>query len=181
MAAPLKIRTERLELIAATAVIADAEITDLHALGRLLDVAEPDGDWPPEMARDAVQMFAAMLRRDPELAGWVSWYWVLVEPCTGQRVLIGCGGFTKRPVNGVVAIGYSLLPQYYGKGYATEAVLALVQWAFRHPEVVEIIADVVKDNLQSRRVLEKAGFIAKGPGSDVGTVSYGLMRKENSQ
>lgn len=173
MSEKLTICTRRLELIAATTELISAEIADRNRFSELLDARIPgeggDEAWPPESARDVVDLFAAQLKRDPDLAGWLNWYWVFIDEKSGERTLIGNGGFTSRPVRGTVAIGYSVLRQYQGKGYATEAVRALVEWAFSHPEVHTVIAEVDTGNARSIRVLEKGGFHRAGPGSEEGT------------
>ena len=47
------------------------------------------------------------------------------------------------------------LLKYWNKGYATEAVQELIDWAFRTGEVEMIIAETLLDNYGSIRVLEK--------------------------
>lgn len=171
----LKIRTIRLELVAETDVLGTAEVAGSSRLAEALCADVPQ-NWPPENVRDVVELFATKLQRDPELAGWMNWYWILVEPATGRRTLIGSGGFTSRPIDGVVAIGYSLLPQYQRKGFATEAVQALATWAFSHPEVRKIIAETLPDNEPSIQVLKRAGF-GKVPGAtEPGHVRFELCR-----
>lgn len=64
--------------------------------------------------------------------------------------------------DGVSEIGYGILPQYQGKGYATEAVTAVLKWVFEHPEVTAIEAEAAPDNIASIRVLTKCGFIPTG-------------------
>lgn len=54
-------------------------------------------------------------------------------------------------------LGFLLLPEYHGKGYATEAVVAIQQYAARL-DIQAIIAKVTKGNWASSRVLEKCGF-----------------------
>ena len=170
----LKIETERLELIAETRELADAEAAGNRELSAALDASVPE--WPPEGIADALELFASLLRRDPTMAGWLSWYWILVDPTTGRRTLIGSGGFTSPPVKGIVATGYSLLPAYRGKGYATEAVRALTDWAFSHPEVRKIIAETLPDNEPSIRVLKRTGFRRAGKASEQGHVRFVLKR-----
>jgi RimJ/RimL family protein N-acetyltransferase len=75
-----------------------------------------------------------------------------------------------------VAIGYSVLRQYQGLGYASEAVEALVRWAFSHGDVDRVIAEVANDNQRSIRVLEKTGFHPAGKGSEEGTLLYALSK-----
>lgn len=171
-----------MELIAATVDMMKAEVDEPELLGKKINARMPDsgesGQWPPAMAKDAIGLFYMQLKRDPDLAGWLCWYLVHVDSETGKRTLIGSAGFTSRPVNGAVAIGYSLLPQYYGKGYATEAVRALSDWAFDHPEVNKIIAEVFPENKSSIGVLEKSGFVPVGQGEEEGALRYERKRSD---
>lgn len=64
--------------------------------------------------------------------------------------------------DGVVEIGYGNYTGFEGKGYMTEAVMVLVQWASRQPGVLRIGAETDKDNKASQRVLEKTGFVPSG-------------------
>ncbi len=59
-------------------------------------------------------------------------------------------------------IGYFLDQHHNGKGYATEAVKALVGYAFEELHLHRIEAGVMPRNLPSQRVLEKAGFHREG-------------------
>ena len=65
----------------------------------------------------------------PSAGGWSKWYFAdrRAEPC----LLVGNGGFKGAPsLNGTVEIGYSILPAQQRNGLASEAVDALVEWAF---------------------------------------------------
>ena len=59
-------------------------------------------------------------------------------------------------------IGYGILNEFQGQGYATEAVKLALKWAFDHPEVVAVEAESDPDNAASQRVLKKCGFLATG-------------------
>jgi RimJ/RimL family protein N-acetyltransferase len=60
---------------------------------------------------------------------------------------------------GEVEIGYGIAPEFGGRGYMTEAVRALIAWAFEHPDCHTVIAaGVLKTNLPSIRVVQKAGM-----------------------
>lgn len=65
-----------------------------------------------------------------------------------------------------VEIGYGILPEYEGNGYATEAVQAMTQWAFGQDGVVFVEAETEPGNKASQRVLEKNGFIPDGEGAE---------------
>ena len=59
----------------------------------------------------------------------------------------------------VCRIGYFLDFREHNQGYATEALLAIIDWLFRYTDVERIEAGVTLHNIPSYRVLEKAGFI----------------------
>lgn len=60
--------------------------------------------------------------------------------------------------SGTTEIGYGISEKYQRHGYATEAVSAVVSWALAQNAINCVIAEVDKDNIASRRVLEKSGF-----------------------
>ena len=120
---------------------------------------------------------AQALEKGPEQVGWWCWYFVPHNQVTGHRVLIGNRGFKGPPGDqGTVEIGYSLLPPYRNKGYTTEAVQALVSWAFGHPEVTRVIAEARPGNAASVRVLQKAGFNEVGPGAQRNHIRFEMNR-----
>ncbi|OKL62050.1 hypothetical protein UA08_02402 [Talaromyces atroroseus] len=59
-------------------------------------------------------------------------------------------------------IGYTMLPEENGKGYATEAALGLLDYARRELNVTGVFGFCSKDNPASRRVLEKLGLEFRG-------------------
>ncbi len=63
---------------------------------------------------------------------------------------------------GEIEIGYGTYEAERGKGYMTEAVSGMLQWAMRQPEVRAIIASTEKDNPASSSVLQKNNFIQAG-------------------
>ncbi|GHH71134.1 hypothetical protein GCM10017673_24060 [Streptosporangium violaceochromogenes] len=62
------------------------------------------------------------------------------------------------PLLGEAMTGYSTLPEFRGRGFATRAVNLLVAWAFEHTPLARIIAGTSPGNAASHRVLERAGF-----------------------
>jgi ribosomal-protein-alanine N-acetyltransferase len=55
-------------------------------------------------------------------------------------------------------IGYAINPEYQRRGYATEAAVALIQFAFEKLAVARVYAQCDTRNTASRRVMEKAGL-----------------------
>ncbi len=77
--------------------------------------------------------------------------------------VIGACGFTagdRHPPE----IGYWLGVKHWGKGYATEAVRALIDFAFTDLDADAILSAARVTNPASRRVLEKCGFQWTGVG-----------------
>jgi [ribosomal protein S5]-alanine N-acetyltransferase len=76
-----------------------------------------------------------------------------------SEMVIGNGGFTGPPdAEGVVEIAYGVVPDYQGRGYATEAANALVAWAKKNGRVRTVRAHTLPARNASTRVLEKCTF-----------------------
>ncbi|WP_174590124.1 GNAT family N-acetyltransferase [Methanocella conradii] len=170
-----RIRTCHLELIAGSVMLMKADLQGRESLAAALG-AEVGNGWPPDVWAEAREEFLSRLEGHPGLFGWLGWYWVLVED---KRTLIGIGGFTGAPFNGEAMIGYSVIEPYRRRGYGSEAVRALIDWAFAHPGVRRIVAETHANNKASIRLLEKCGFEYAGKGFENGTERYVLQREKN--
>jgi RimJ/RimL family protein N-acetyltransferase len=73
-------------------------------------------------------------------------------------IVVGKGGFKGPPADGVAEIAYGVVPDFQGKGYATEAAQALVAWAFSSGQVRVVRAHTLAEANASARVLTKCGF-----------------------
>jgi RimJ/RimL family protein N-acetyltransferase len=71
---------------------------------------------------------------------------------------IGMCGLIKRDTLPDVDVGYALFPEYWGKGYAIEAVAAVLAYGHDTHGLQRILAIVSPDNDSSIRVLTKAGL-----------------------
>ena len=61
----------------------------------------------------------------------------------------------------------------------TEAVARLITWAFSHQNVVEVAAETLPHLKRSIRVMEKNGFVFRGPGSEHGVIRYVVERSQS--
>lgn len=59
---------------------------------------------------------------------------------------------------GTVEIGYGTYPALQRRGYMTEMVGGLINWASRQPGLYRVVADTDAENVASQKVLEKNGF-----------------------
>ncbi|MCX6352924.1 MAG: GNAT family N-acetyltransferase [Bacteroidetes bacterium] len=87
--------------------------------------------------------------------------WAIIEKLSGN--FVGWAGLKlmKTTINNHIDFydsGYRLIQKYWGKGYATEATKASLQYGFRQMNLKEIYGITHIENLKSRRVLEKSGL-----------------------
>jgi len=117
------------------------------------------------------------LADNPDAAGWAAWYFLLPSKADEKVQAIGIGGFKEKPSQqGIVEVGYSIMPDYQRLGFASEAAAALIDWAFSHPEVQLVTAETLPALVASIRLLERNGFHLLGEGSEKGVVRYGRKR-----
>lgn len=87
---------------------------------------------------------------------WTHGFALVLE---SSRLVIGMGGFKGPPdADGVVEIAYGVAPDYQGKGYATEAAQALVDYAFDSGRVCVARAHTFLESNASTKVLARCGF-----------------------
>ncbi len=84
--------------------------------------------------------------------------WLLRERST--REMVGRGGLQHTFVDGSheIEVGWAIVPERWGEGFATELAHASVSLAFDDLGLEQIVAFTLPYNVASRRVMEKAGF-----------------------
>ncbi|KUY30291.1 GNAT family N-acetyltransferase [Elizabethkingia ursingii] len=94
-----------------------------------------------------------------------------------SNILIGWSGlkYLTKEINGmknVYELGYRFLPEYWGKGYATETAIAALSYAFSEIKTDVVYAMAVTENAGSNHVLRKLGFEELGTFLDDGDLCY---------
>jgi RimJ/RimL family protein N-acetyltransferase len=150
--------SERLELASMSLPLIQALLErDLHGARRHLDV-----ELTPELADDT---HVLLLRRDQLLADPAVAPWLLrvMVPREGPRRAIGRIGFHGPPdADGRVEVGYTVLPEHRGMGFATEASRALFAWARETHGIARFRASVSPTNTPSLAVVRKLGLVQTG-------------------
>ena len=145
-----------------------AELDSPHALGELLAADVPES-WPPELYdAGAIRWMLSWLETHPHEAAW-SLYYVAERPRSqqGRPLLVGIAGYKGAPdASGVVEIGYGIVPEERCRGFASEAVRALLERAFDDSRVEAVIAHTLPNIAPSIGVLRKTGFLFAGSGTD---------------
>ena len=144
----IELKTERLSLRLAS----DDEM-------RGLILAEKD-----EGLKAAYGEMLGLSEKYPEERQWYAvWF---IETPRGERVGDLC--FKGVTPEGAVEIGYGLVEGFCGRGYATEAVRAAVNWAASQPGVSRIEAETEEENEASKKVLIRCGFVPTGETGEEG-------------
>lgn len=84
--------------------------------------------------------------------------WMARECQTGQ--FAGRGGLHHVDIDGrdEIEVGYSFLPEFWGRGLATELACESIRAAFTVLNVPELVCFTLTTNHASQRVMQKAGF-----------------------
>ncbi len=156
MVVKTEILTTRLRLVALTLAQLDQCLDDPAYLGPGLGVS-----ISPHLVDDPARRATGfkmnrMSELAPESHPWYTFWLVVIA---AERHGVGLAGFKGDPnERGEVEIGYGIDPAYRNRGFATEAVKALIAWAFQDPTCWLVQADTLKDNVASNRVLAKTGM-----------------------
>jgi putative acetyltransferase len=116
--------------------------------------AGPDALPPVFVAARALDQLA-----DGKPLHWCSTFYIVRSE---DEMIVGGCGFKDAPFNGIVEIGYAVAISCRNQGIATEAITALLKYAFASDEVNQVLAQINPDNIASAKVAEKAGFVRAG-------------------
>ena len=124
----------------------------------------PEG-WPDEHDARFLRLRRDQMRKDPGAQEWLVRAICHREPA---RTMIGHVGFHGKPgVNAAksedaVEVGYTIFEPYRGRGYATEAVRAVLRWARQRHGITHFVASVSPENEPSLAIVRKLGFVQTG-------------------
>ena len=117
-----------------------------------------------------MEMRLAKMRENPATEPWLLRAVGLRE----TRTMVGFIGFHTLPgadylssyARDSVEFGYTIFPDYRGKGYASEAAQALMDWATRQHQVMRFVVSISPSNEPSLRIAQKFGFRKVGTVTD---------------
>jgi RimJ/RimL family protein N-acetyltransferase len=152
-----EIQTERLRIMALTTEQLALYLEDRPKLERALGFPVSQAVVSTTVRQAMGVKVSNMTQTYEQRHAWYT-YWLMIVP--SRHFGAGLIGFKGYPTAmGEVEIGYGIDPKFRNKGYMTEAVKAMVAWAFAAPEGVSaVIAETKKSNIASQRVLEKVGM-----------------------
>lgn len=121
-------------------------------------ITEKASDWARRGGNGCIGIWTVYDRSTKEKYGSAALLPMPIEEDDTDYSLVVPG---KMP-QGDIEVGYFLKRSAWGHGYATEACRRLLQFAFQETPLQEVVATFHKENLASRNVLEKAGFMDRG-------------------
>jgi ribosomal-protein-alanine N-acetyltransferase len=151
------IETER--LILRPLVLSDAE-TAYNGWTGDADVAEWVS-WLPHHSLDDTIEWLKLIEWKPDKDGGIvrsdNYIWGFVLKETGE--LFGSGGLIWEDDWKLYQVGYNIMKKHWRKGYATEAMKAILSFAASALGIKRVLGGHAKANPASGRVLEKLGFV----------------------
>ena len=152
------IQTKRLDLIPLSpAVLRAALELDRNKIGRLLGASVPQS-W--EIRRGFLELQLRQLEANPALQPWLARGIVL----RSEGQLIGDIGCHSAPFSApasapkTVELGYSVMEAWRRRGFAQEAIEALIQWACTQHRVHRFVLSISPENQASQALAAKMGF-----------------------
>jgi RimJ/RimL family protein N-acetyltransferase len=143
--------TPRLRLVPLSLDVAEAILYGERPAGQAWAT-----DYPTEAALIGASMVVTAVAHSRDPGPWTVHQ--VFRRDTGEA--IGSGGYAMTPpdADGVVRVGYSLVPSERGHGFAAEAVRALVDFARSQPGVTRVVAETAHTNDEGLEVYAAAGM-----------------------
>lgn len=89
----------------------------------------------------------------------------------GEKEQFGTASFAGEKLLGTVPLNVELMPKYRNRGLGTEIIRMMVNWAFQHKNVFEVVSKVEHENDKGVNALQKAGFVFRDYEGKVETYS----------
>lgn len=151
----MKLYTSRLEIIPLSYSQLQLYIQENCLLERELSLELIPREVPIELAEAFTTTILPAVKTASNHLFSTLWTIVVKE----QNVMVGDLCFKGTPNEaGEIEIGYGTYDQFQGKGYMTEAIAAITDWALSQKGVRVVVAGTLANNVASQRVLEKCGF-----------------------
>jgi RimJ/RimL family protein N-acetyltransferase len=154
---PVIIQTERLNLRAWTPadLVAFAVIAQEPKIVRWLNAGQP-------LSAQQIDSFLTNQTENQRVRGWCRWAVEQRSPEEGDPTgIVGFAGFGCNLAPDV-ELGWTLLPQLWGRGLATEAGSAALRFGFDTVGFERVFSAILPENAASRAVADKVGLVLDG-------------------
>ncbi|MGB1204518.1 MAG: GNAT family N-acetyltransferase [Chitinophagales bacterium] len=152
----MNLETKRLKIVA----LKHTDISDIHLMNSFESVARYNTIGIPSDISETEKMLLPILE-EQEKENPTKFVWTIRKRENDEFLgEVGMNLSSKKYNRG--EIYYSLLPKYWGKGYATEVTKRIIIYGFEVLKLHRIEAGVATENAASIRLLEKIGMIREG-------------------
>lgn len=152
----MKLTTANLQI----RLISPLDIESIHQLLSIPEVDQFNTLGIPADIQETTQIIESWLLANNQKE--ITNYNFAIE-LTDSKTFIGLLGLKLWPKkNSRAEVWYKLHPNHWRKGYATEALNALLDYGFNHLQLQRIQAGCAVDNIGSIKVLEKVGMLREG-------------------
>jgi [ribosomal protein S5]-alanine N-acetyltransferase len=154
---PNVVVTERLHLFPLTIPQLELYCKGNDELEHALNLTPFGRNMSPQVQETVKRVTLPAMRKAAEQDYLFYTFWLVVDKLS--RTIVAEIGFKGPPaIDGCVEIGYGTMPAMQNKGYMTEAVHGMLQWASHRSDITTVLAETYAGNKASMRVLEKNGF-----------------------
>jgi [ribosomal protein S5]-alanine N-acetyltransferase len=153
------ISSRRLELVSMSPAVLTALLDGRRDEASRLIGASVPAWWPEAADARFLRLRLDDLRRDPGAEPFL--LRALVRRAAAPE-MVGYVGFHVPEDPGRLELGYLIFPRFQGRGYATEAVRALMDWARETHGITRFVASVAPGNEASLAVVRRLGFVHAG-------------------
>jgi len=154
---PDAVETKRLHLFPLNARQLELYIQADNKLEQALCLANTGRTIAPQVQETVTKFTLANMRKVSGSNYLFYTFWLVVDK--QSRTIVAELGFKGPPDEaGTVEIGYGTMPAMQGRGYMTEAVKDILQWASTRPDINTVLAEIRSSNTPSIRVVQKNGF-----------------------
>jgi RimJ/RimL family protein N-acetyltransferase len=113
-------------------------------------------EWETRSEADVrafVEMFLKQQQQVPRIK-----FQLAVELKYEGKLIGNCGIRKQEPESHEASLGYEIAPDYWGKGYGTEAAATILKFGFEELKLHRVYSWCIAENTASVRVLEKIGM-----------------------
>lgn len=96
----------------------------------------------------------------------------------GEKEQIGTASFAGEKLLGAIPLKVELAQKYRNRGLGTEVIKMMVNWAFLHKNIYEVVSRVEHENDKGVNALQKAGFVFRGKEGNVET--YSILKEKTA-
>ena len=133
------------------------DINDMYDYAKLPFVG-PMAGWEPHLNKNETRMVIQSFHNKKKF-GQIGVFSVVLKETNKMIGTIELHSYVRLHK---AELGYTIHPDFWGKGYAVEASKVLIRWGFLHLQLKRIECNTFMDNPQSIRVVEKLGFEFEG-------------------